>query len=87
MKMVIVRTILSIAASRQWPMYQMDVSNVFLQGDLHDEVYMEIPQGFSDGVKGHRYQVCKLLKFLYVCIEASFKVMERVGKKNNETLN
>lgn len=42
--MVTVQTILSIEVAHRWHMHRMDVSNVFLQGDLHDEVYMDIPQ-------------------------------------------
>ncbi|XP_075085021.1 uncharacterized protein LOC142168260 [Nicotiana tabacum] len=46
-KMVTIRTILSIDVVQHWHIYQMDVSNAFLQGDLHDEIYMDLPQGFS----------------------------------------
>nr|XP_016478080.1 PREDICTED: uncharacterized mitochondrial protein AtMg00810-like [Nicotiana tabacum] len=44
--MVTVRTIISVAAAKGWILYQMDVSNSFLQGDLYEEVYMQLPQGF-----------------------------------------
>ena len=33
-KMTTVRTILAITASQSWPLYQMDVKNAFLHGDL-----------------------------------------------------
>ena len=32
-----------MAAVRHWPLYQMDVKNDFLNGDLHEEVYMQPP--------------------------------------------
>jgi len=39
-KMTIVRTILSIAASNRWYLlHQMDVKNVFLQGNLTEDIY------------------------------------------------
>lgn len=46
-KIATVRTVLSLAAMQNWHNQQMDVYNAFLQGDLDDEVYMELPQRFS----------------------------------------
>lgn len=46
-KMITVRTVINIAASHNWPLFQMDVSNSFLQDDLHEEVYMDMPLRFS----------------------------------------
>ena len=45
--MTIVRTILAIAASRSWPLYKMYVKNAYLHGDLKEEVYMHLPQGYD----------------------------------------
>nr|XP_016448712.1 PREDICTED: uncharacterized protein LOC107773803 [Nicotiana tabacum] len=44
--MVTMRTALSIAGSKGCPLFQMDVNNALLQGDLYEEVYMHLPQGF-----------------------------------------
>lgn len=46
-KMKTVRTVLAIAAPQHWQIHQMDVFNAFLQGDLPDEIYMQLPQGFE----------------------------------------
>ncbi|PHT82485.1 hypothetical protein T459_15500 [Capsicum annuum] len=40
------RLFLFIVAVRHWPLYQLDIKNVFLHGDLEEEVYMEQPPDF-----------------------------------------
>ena len=47
-KMGTMRTLISCAANFGWPLHQLDVKNVFLHGDLQEEVYIEIPPGFSN---------------------------------------
>jgi hypothetical protein len=61
-KITIVRTILAIAASKAWPLHQMDVKNVFLHGDLKEEIYMKLPPGMSTTASD---EVCKLRRSLY----------------------
>ena len=62
-KLSTVRTLISIAANHNWKLFQMDVKNAFLHGDLQEEVYMEIPPGFrSRETEG---KVCRLTKSLY----------------------
>ncbi|RVW64388.1 Retrovirus-related Pol polyprotein from transposon RE1 [Vitis vinifera] len=41
-----VRLFISIAASQQWMIHQLDIKNAFLHGDLEEEVHMEQPPGF-----------------------------------------
>ena len=67
-KMVTVRCALSLAAMHNWPVFQMDVFNAFLQGDLLDEVYMELPKGFK---MKEENMACKLVKSLYGLKQAS----------------
>lgn len=61
-KLNTIRVLLSLAANLDWPLQQLDVKNAFLNGDLVEEVYMELPPGFD---KEGRGLVCKLKKSLY----------------------
>ena len=58
-----VRTVLTLAHSRDWPIHQLDVKNAFLHGTLSETVYCSQPTGFGDpALPGH---VCKLNRSLY----------------------
>src|SRR6266498_4672036 len=62
-KMSTVRTLISCATNYDWPLYQLDVKNAFLHGDLKEEVFMEVPPGFATAqTKG---KVLRLKKSLY----------------------
>ena len=62
-KIASVRLLLSTAAMCSWPLYQLDIKNVFLHGDLAEEVYMEQPPGFV--AQGKSGLVCRLRLSLY----------------------
>lgn len=62
-KMNNVRVVLSIVINHTWPLYQMDVKNAFLHGDLEEEVYMKLHPGHLQS--SDPSLVCKLRKSIY----------------------
>lgn len=62
-KPVTIRVILCIALSKGWPVRQLDVNNAFLNGKLHEDVYMIQLPGFTN--KAFLLAVCHLHKALY----------------------
>jgi hypothetical protein len=74
-----IRTILSIAVSREWSLHQLDVQNTFLHGFLEEEVYMKQPLGYED--KSRFNYVCKLDKALYGLKQAPRAWYSRLSSK------
>ena len=62
-KMTSIQTVLSIAASMDLEIEQLDVKTTFLHGQLDEEIYMEQPEGFME--KGKENLLCRLKKSLY----------------------
>jgi hypothetical protein len=58
-----VRTVLTIAANKCWPVNQLDVTNAFLHDHLDEQVYSHQPAGFVDS--SMLDAMCSLSKSLY----------------------
>ncbi|GKE58145.1 ribonuclease H-like domain-containing protein, partial [Tanacetum coccineum] len=58
-----IQMVLSLAASRHWPVHQLDVKNAFLHVDLSKTVYMYQPPGFQDSA--HPDYACLLQRSLF----------------------
>lgn len=74
-KMATVRCLISLAVNKGWTLYQLDINNAFLYGDLDEDVSMTLPEGYfnKDGKR-----VCKLNKSLYGLKQAPRKWNEKL---------
>ena len=61
--MISVRLVLALVALHDWKLWQPDVKNAFLYGELDKDIYMEQPSGYVSN--SHPNYVCKLKKALY----------------------
>ncbi|KAM1606973.1 hypothetical protein ACFX1Z_027609 [Malus domestica] len=83
-KMNTVRVLLSVAINNAWPLFQMDVKNAFLHGELEEEVFMKLPPAHPQS--NNLEMVCKLHKSIYGLKQSPrawyaklSHVLERVG--------
>jgi hypothetical protein len=70
-----IRSILSIAVSRSWPIHQLDVKNAFLHRNLEETVYFQQPPDFIDPSTPN--SVCLLQKLLYSLKQAPIAWYQR----------
>lgn len=74
-KLVTIRLIISLALTNQWQLAQLDVNNAFLNGLLHETVYVPQLPGFQDT---NSSLVCKLNRALYGLKQAPRQWFERL---------
>lgn len=67
-KFTTIRVLLALAAINNWSLMQLDINNAFLNGDISEEIYMDLPLGLR--TKGESL-VCKLNKSIYGLRQAS----------------
>lgn len=78
------RIVMALVAHFDLELHQMDVKTAFLNGDLHENVYMTQPEGFIS--EGQEHLVCKLKKSIYGLKQASrqwYLKFDEVMKKND----
>lgn len=80
-KLTTVKVLLGLAAAKDWTLTQMDVSNAFLHGELDEEIYMSLPQGYTPapGTCLPPNPVCRLRKSLYGLKQASRQWYKRLS--------
>jgi hypothetical protein len=59
--MTTIHTLLIVVSIWEWSISQLDVKNAFLNGELHEDIYMRPPPGYSvpEGM------ICHLRRSLY----------------------
>jgi hypothetical protein len=77
-KMTTIKTIIVMVATKGWSLHQMNVKNVFLHGDLQEEVYMEQPPGYVDQTRPNL--VCRLKKALHGLKQALRAWSNKIGQ-------
>ena len=78
-----IRELLAIAATENYEIAKLDVKTAFLNGDLEENIYMQIPQGYA--VKSQN-TVLKLKRSLYGLKQASRCWNEKLVKFLSEFL-
>ena len=75
------RTLLAIATLLDWDISNIDVDSAFLYGDIDTEVYIELPEGFSES-----HKCGKLLKSIYglkqaprIWAQTLYKILRELG--------
>ena len=64
-KMSSIRTLLSLSASNDWELVNMDVNSAFLNSHVTEEMYVIQPEGFEESGPGGVKLVCRMQKCLY----------------------
>jgi hypothetical protein len=55
-----VRILIALAVENEWVINHLDVNSAYLKSPIHDEVYVEQPEGYLEQGKCSKGFVCKL---------------------------
>ena len=64
-RLSIVRTIFAVINKLDLDAYQMDVKTAFLYGEVQEDIYMPIPEGYEYDREFRENHVCKLVRAIY----------------------
>jgi hypothetical protein len=75
--MITIRTVLTMAAQKDWEIHQVDIKSAYLYASIQEEIYMKAPPGYlKDGQKG---KVLRLQRSLPGLKQASFEWAEELA--------
>ena len=64
-RLPLIIAVLAIIIKYNLDAYKLDVKTAFLKGELEEEIYMEIPDGFKCDLETKNTKVCELENSLY----------------------
>ena len=65
------RVVLSLMQKEEMKGYALDVETAFLHGELEEEIYMRIPEGYVRGDEHPNYPALKLKRAIYGLVQAA----------------
>lgn len=79
------KVLLALAAINAWHMVQLDINNAFLNGDLFEEVYMDLPMGIRTNMYPFQHQIVGFVSFTSHCMDSNRLLGN--GTQNSPTLS
>lgn len=74
-KLIIIKLVIALTTIKNWFIHQLYVNNIFLHGELQEDIYMFGPPYITPSKLN---KVCKLIKYLYGLKQTRLKWYERL---------